>query len=264
MSASPQQILMMNRAPLVLIAPNTEARGNEFSDMTINLAETYQQAVFEAGGVPLILPGVTSRELIAECVRRADGVLLTGGDDVNPKLYAKKLAPKILKKAIVAPGDRDLRELILIDEVFRQKKPLMGICRGHQIINVALGGTLIVDIDLQVPGALNHRRMDRKNEKVHEVRLTEGSMLASITGRRTLNVNSTHHQAVEKLSKLFKATATSADGVVEGMELGASYAHLLPFFVTVQFHPERLANRHPEHQALFGSFVRACLKNRKS
>jgi putative glutamine amidotransferase len=256
--------LNLKKSPLVLVVPNTEAKGDEFKDRSISLAETYQQALFNAGAIPMILAGVTSREFIAESIRRADGVLLTGGDDVDPKLYTRKLPPEVMKTVAVVPGDRDLRELMVVDEVFRQKKPLMGICRGHQIINVALGGTLIADIELQMNGAINHRRMDLKNETVHEARLTEGSLLASITGRRTLGVNSTHHQALGKVSKMLRVTASSEDGVVEGTELGNEYSRLLPFFVTVQFHPERLASRHPEHQALFNHFVRACSKNRKS
>ena len=264
MSVSPKLSSKIKQAPVVLIAPNTEAKGDEFGDLSISLSETYQVALYNAGAIPMVLPLISSRELIGECVRRADGVLLTGGDDVNPKLYAKKLPPKIMKTVTVVTGDRDLRELMLIDEIFRQKKPLFGICRGHQIINVALGGTLIADIGQQTKDSLEHRRFDRKSDKVHEVRLTAGSMLASITARQLLGVNSTHHQAIGRVSKLLQVTAASEDGIIEGTELAPESAHLLPYFMTVQFHPERLAPRHPEHQALFNSFVRACIENRKS
>ena len=106
-------------------------------------------------------------------------------------------------------GERDLRELILIDEVFHQRKPLLAICRGHQLLNVALGGTLIVDIPTEVPGALNHGQMDKRSEVVHEVQLTGESLLSKITGKRRLGVNSTHHQAVGRVAELLQVTGRS-------------------------------------------------------
>ncbi len=252
------------QAPLILVAPNTDVKGGEFGDMSTSLSETYQRAIVMAGGLPLTLPGVASPEMVAECVGRCDGVLFTGGDDINPKLYAKRLPPKLAKTVTLEPGGRDLWELLLIDEVFRQRKPVLGICRGHQIINVALGGTLVVDIPSQIPGAMNHRQMEKKSEVVHEARLTGDSMLAKITGKQRLGVNSTHHQAIGRVAKPLKVTATSDDGVVEATELQREAAHLLPWFMTVQFHPERLARRYPEHQAVFNCFTRACVLNRNS
>lgn len=262
MSGSRKKKSDLRKAPLILISPNTEVKGDEFGDTSISLSETYQQAVLRAGGLPLALPGVASRELMAECVRRCDGVLITGGDDVNPRLYTKRLSPELRRTVSLQPGDRDQRELMLIDEVFRQRKPVFGICRGHQIMNVALGGSLVVDIKTQVAGALNHRQMKKKSEVVHEARLTGDSLLAKITGKQQLGVNSTHHQAVGRVAKPLRVTAASGDGVVEALELKREEARLLPYFMTVQFHPERLAPRHPEHQELFNSFTRACLMNR--
>jgi putative glutamine amidotransferase len=237
-------------------------KGDEFGDMSLSLSETYQQAVLSAGGVPLTMPCLSEPGLIRECVERCDGVLFTGGDDVEPRLYTRRLSRGLARTVTVAAGGRDLRELLLVDEVFRQRKPLFGICRGHQLINVALGGTLVVDIRRQLPRAINHRRMDKRSEIVHEARLTGDSMLARITGTQTLGVNSTHHQAVGRVARPFRATARSDDGVVEAMELRREDTRWLPYFMTVQFHPERLAARHPEHQALFDSFVRACMINR--
>jgi putative glutamine amidotransferase len=262
MKSFPSKKFKSKKAPLILISPSTDAQGEEFADASISLSEAYQSAVVAAGGLPLVLPGIASAEMLAECVRRCDGVLLTGGDDINPELYRDHLPAKLRKTVGAAPIERDLRELILIDEVFRQRKPLLGICRGHQLINVALGGTLVVDIRTEVPHALNHQRMDKKGEVVHEARLTGDSLLAKIAGKQTLGVNSTHHQAIGRVAAPLRVTATGRDGVVEAAELRREAAHLLPFLMTVQFHPERLAARHPEHQEVFNCFARACVRNR--
>src|SRR5262249_14998689 len=111
------------------------------------------------------LSATTSREVIAESVRRSEGVLLTGGEDVEPRIYGRGLSARLKRTVTVTPdgGARDLRELLLIDEAFRQRKPLLAICRGHQVLNIALGGTLVADIVSQKRGALNHRRMDKRS-----------------------------------------------------------------------------------------------------
>src|SRR5450756_779340 len=152
----------MGRPPLILVSPSIERRGVEFSDLSASLSVRYNHAVLEAGGIPVTVPTTTDRAVLAECVRRTDGVLLTGGDDINPELYEKKLPRKILNTIEQTPdeGARDDRELVLIKEIFRQRKPLLAICRGHQMLNVAFGGKLVADIGQQVRSRVNHRRMD--------------------------------------------------------------------------------------------------------
>lgn len=255
----------MRTPPVILISPNIEKKGDEFGDLSTSLSETYQQALMGAGAIPLALPATISRELIAECVRRCDGVLLTGGEDVDPRIYADRLPERVRRTVRVTPdgGARDLRELLLIDEVFRQRRPMLAICRGHQVLNVALGGTLVADIQTEMPTAINHRRMDRRSEVVHAAHLTESSLLARITGRKSLGVNSTHHQAVGRVAAPLEVIARSADGVVEGMQLKQCRAAMLPFLLSVQFHPERLAGRHPEHRAIFEAFAEACVLRRE-
>ena len=255
----------MTTPPLILISPNIEKKGDEFGDLSTSLSETYQRALMGAGAMPMAMPATVSRELIAECVKRCDGVLLTGGEDMDPHIYGNGLPPRLRRTVNVTPdgGERDLRELMLIDEVFHQRKPLLAICRGHQVLNVALGGTLMADISRQMPGAENHRRMDKRSEMVHEVRLTEGSILANIAGRQRLGVNSTHHQAVRRVAPPLQVIARSDDGIVESMQLKADAARLLPFLLSVQFHPERLADRYVEHRAIFGAFTLACMRHRK-
>ena len=246
----------MSHAPLILISPSTQRQGVEFADASISLSNRYAQAILAAGGLPLVLPCEPDATLAAAFVLRADGVMLTGGDDVQTKLFAPKLSAKLARTVSPPEPERDLLELQLIDEVFRQRKPLLAICRGHQMLNVALGGTLVVDIPTQLPRALNHRRMDRKTEPVHDVALTPGSQLAGLLGCSKIGVNSTHHQSVGRVAGSLTISAHSEDGVIEGLEL--KDAGQLPYLQSVQFHPERLYDRYPQFLELFRSFVRAC------
>jgi putative glutamine amidotransferase len=253
----------MAKPPLILVSPSIERRGVEFHDLSASLSVKYDLAVTQSGGIPVTAPTTTDRALLAEAVRRVDGVLLTGGDDINPDLYAKKLPPAVRKTVDTTPdgGGRDWRELVLIEETFRQGKPLLAICRGHQLLNIALGGKLVADIRRQVPGALNHQRMDKAGELIHEAPLTPGSMLARITGKRILGVNSSHHQAVLEPAEPLTAVARTRDGIVEAMEWKPEAARRMPFLLAVQFHPERLTRKHAEHRAIFSAFTRACARN---
>ncbi len=250
----------MAKLPLILITPGIERRGFEFSDLSVSLALRYEDAILRAGGIPVIAPVSTKRAILAEAVRRTDGVLFTGGDDINPALYEKNTPKKILKTVAQTPdnGARDARELLLIKEVFRQRKPVLAICRGHQLLNVAFGGKLVADIAQQVAGALPHQQSKRAFEMVHEAALTPDSLLAKICRSKVLRVNSTHHQAVVTPAKPFVATAVSADGIVEAMELKPAWAKKMPYLLSVQFHPERLVQHHVRYREMFRSFVAAC------
>ena len=250
----------MAKLPLILVSPSVEKCGVEFNDLSASLSIKYETSVLQAGGIPVMVPLTTDRKVLAEAVRRVEGVLLTGGDDISPDLYETKV-PRALRKTVEPSpdgGGRDLRELILLDEIFRQRKPLLAICRGHQMLNIALGGKLIIDIDRQVAGAINHRRMDKSCDIVHRVPVAKGSLLGRIIGGRTLGMNSSHHQAVQEPAEPLVASARTTDGIVEAMELRPEAADLLPFLLSVQFHPERLTDRHAEHRAIFKAFVRAC------
>jgi putative glutamine amidotransferase len=251
----------MTKPPLILVSPSVESNGAEFGDLSISLSNAYQRSLINCGAIPVVLPATVSQQVLAECVSRCDGVMLTGGEDVDPRLYRDGLPPRLRGTVTVTPdgGARDLRELLLIDEVFRQRKPLLAICRGHQMLNVALGGTLMADILAQNARSINHRRMDRRSEIVHDVRLTRGSILAKITGKQKLGVNSTHHQAVARVARPLRVAAVSSDGIIESLELQRGAVNMLPFLLSVQFHPERLADRYPEHRAIFRGFIQACV-----
>ena len=257
----------MAHLPLILITPSSEKKGVEFQDTSSSLSFRYEEAILKAGGLPMVAPMTTDRSVLAEAVRRADGVMFTGGDDINPDLYGKKLPPRVRQTVMMPPdgGARDLRELILIEEIFEQRKPLLAICRGFQMLNVAFGREMVVDIPSQLPGARKHTDRDKAGEALtHEVPLTAGSLLSKITGKRTLRVNSSHHQGILEPAEPFVAVARTEDGIVEAMELKPEMSNgspRLPFFLGVQFHPERLVNKHAEHLAIFSRFVEACARN---
>jgi putative glutamine amidotransferase len=245
----------MRKAPLILISPGTERRGAEFADASMSLSNRYGSAVTMAGGIPWVLPCSGDEAVVVESVRRCDGVLLTGGDDIQPEIYLDEV-PKALGQTVkVVDRARDVHELLLIREVFRQRRPLLAICRGHQLLNVALGGTLLVDIARQRPDAIRHNCMDRKDQPVHKAALTPDSWLAKMTGKQELAVNSTHHQAVDRVAAPLRVTATGPDGIVESLELAGSERAMVPYLLAVQFHPERLYERHPEFLEVFRSLI---------
>ena len=251
----------MNSAPTILVAPSTSRAGDEFYDYSVTLSDAYPRAVIAAGGIPVISACAPSEKLVAEMVSRFDGVMLSGGDDIQPKLYWPDVPKDLESTSKDHDPTRDLFETLLVKEVFRQRKPLLAICRGHQIVNVTLGGTLIVDIPSQAPSEITHARMDLKDKVVHPIQIEEGSMLRNIFGKSEIGVNSTHHQAIGELARGLKVSARAADGIVESCELCEP---ILPYFLGIQFHPERLIWRHPEFLELFRSFTAACAVNRKN
>ncbi len=244
--------------PVILVAPSTEAHGVELADVALSLAECYPRAILAAGGLPVVLSCTPAVEYIAASVRRCAGVMLTGGEDVQPRLYAPALGPAVPRGGRRHEPERDLFELMLLAEVFRQHKPLLAICRGHQLTNVAFGGTLWPELPHPRPGGVRHLRLDRKSDPVHPIQLAPDSLIAGLLGGAEVRVNSTHHQAIDRLAQPFRATATSADGIIEAIELRPAARPWLPWFLGVQFHPERLVAQHPVFAGLFAGFVRAC------
>jgi putative glutamine amidotransferase len=253
----------MSRTPVILVSACVQRDGFEMADQSVSLSEAYLRVLLAAGALPLILPCTTSAELLAEAVAGCDGVLLTGGDDICPDLYAPDLPAELRAKVRIEHAERDLRELLLLEAVFARHKPLLAICRGHQMLNVAFGGTLVADIPSQRPSDIAHRRMDAKREVVHDVGLAPDSLLARLAGGPRLGVNSTHHQAVDRVGGPLQAVGRAPDGLIEVLELKPEARDTLPFLLSVQFHPERLVDRYPQHRAIFAAFVAACQAARK-
>ena len=212
------------------------------------LNDSYIQAVIQAGGIPVILPVCEDPALMQALADRVDGVLLSGGDDLDPNLYGKRPTGKLGNVC----DRRDASELALADYVLNHTaKPLLGICRGEQVLNVALGGTLY--IDLPSLGTEDHSlTMYPRNMVTHQVQVAEDSRLARILGDGVRWVNSFHHQAVDAPGRNLVVTARSIpDNVIEAVEFPGDR-----FVVGVQWHPEEL--RHLEDAAaLFRAFVEA-------
>jgi putative glutamine amidotransferase len=232
---------MTTTVPLVGITAHVslvdDGDGVEVLHHVTNVA--YTKAIRKAGGVPVLLPMGTAADA-ETCLARVDALLVTGGDDVNPDRYDAEPAPET--KA--ADPARDDFEIALIAAAVRDDRPMLCVCRGIQVLNVALGGTLQQHCN-------DHFDLAQYNARVHDVRIAPGSMLAKAMGATEVAVNSLHHQALDVLASQLVAVGHSDDGLVEGVEVEAC-----SFALGVQWHPELLRHR-PEHLALFEALVAA-------
>jgi putative glutamine amidotransferase len=213
----------------------------------------YLESVSLAGGDPVLVDVL--RDRADQVVSGAAGILLTGGGDVDPLLYGEAVDPTFSP----AEPNRDAFEIELVVRAIERDIPLLAICRGAQVLNVALGGTLVQDIPTAIPRALAHSRPEPTWRVAHDVDLAPGSRLAMLLRpdeltRPSCPVNSRHHQSVKRLADSLRVTATAADGVVEALERDASR-----FCVGVQWHPENFW-RTGEFHALFAAFVAACAR----
>jgi putative glutamine amidotransferase len=209
----------------------------------------YFKAMIAAGAKPEELRSVTAGDesaLKAKC----DGVVFTGGADVDPSLYDEKQQFDNVKTDLA----RDRFELALLDHALHRKMPILGICRGLQLINVKFNGTLYQDLDNQASPRLQHRQSTR-TETTHEVTLTDPDSTLARSFRGSCRVNSLHHQAIRRLGRGLKATAHSEDGLIEAVESAAEY----PFLLAVQWHPEEIVDR-PEQKKILQEFIAACRK----
>ncbi len=208
----------------------------------------YDRAIAAAGGMPVILPPTPSKSATRQMLLRLDGLLISGGNfDIHPKFYGEK---PIGELGIVMPERTDF-ELDLAELALNRDMPMLGICGGAQVINVALGGSLYQDIAAQIPHAGNHQQ--GKKNRGHRIIIPIGSRLREIIMRPTLEVNTTHHQAVKRLGKGLRINANSADGLIEGIE---SPQH--SFILGVQWHPEVLSPKSVYQRRIFASFIAIC------
>jgi len=231
--------------------------------------DAYTRAVLAADGLPVILPiastelalsapaqpfdelranrwGVEGPTLVEDYLETIDGLILTGGADIHPSFYGQV----VLERCGEIDEERDRFEVELIHAARNRDLPFLGICRGLQVLNVALGGSLYQDLSYRAgtdPAHMNSR--DRRGEPAHPVTVAAGSRLAGIIGARELRVTSTHHQVIRDLAPALAASALAPDGVIEGVEGPGR------FLLAVQWHPERMVSRHPEQLALFRALV---------
>ena len=211
----------------------------------------YVAGVAGAGGAPVVLPPITGAA--EEMARRIDGLLLSGGSDLHPSYYGEEPTPEL---GVTLP-ERDAFEMDLLKEALELNVPVFGICRGLQVLNVALGGTLHQDLPSQLGAdvSIAHRQQTPKWQWTHEVGAEKGSGVAEIMENTNLRVNSYHHQAVKELAEPLVATAWAADGVVEAVESPDLSER---WIVGVQWHAEAMRDAEgPEHRNLFNALVAA-------
>lgn len=234
------------RIPVVALTSTTEVI-RDVSRVRVN--EAYASALAAAGLLPLVLPPLAP-DLAVATLDAVDGLVLTGGEDVDPGHYGA--TPHDTVTGIHAA--RDASELALVRAARDGGVPTLAICRGIQVVNVALGGTLVQDIPSHRPGAADHAPQGGRGRRVHHVRLTPGSKLASVMGAEDLSVNSSHHQALDRPGAGLCITARSDDGTAEGAEWDGDDWWMLG----VQWHPEELVGTaEPWDRALFEAFAGA-------
>jgi putative glutamine amidotransferase len=209
---------------------------------------SYVRALLAAGGVPLILSPLIGASLAGSALDGCDGLLLTGGEDIDPSWYGADPSPLLSPPS----RDRDLFELALFAVARQRELPILGICRGIQLINVALGGTLFQDLPSESPGSVDHSPLAARDSRSHPVRIQPGSRVAAALDATTATVNSVHHQAIKDLAPGLVATGWSSDGSIEASESepGASW------ILAVQWHPEEMyADRQAPDRGLFSALV---------
>lgn len=215
----------------------------------------YLRAVEQAGGVPVPLaPGLAPATLDA-LWERIDGLVLIGGWDVDPARYGQARHPKT--ENVSEP--RDALEVALVARALDARVPLFAICRGLQVVNVALGGSLVQDIADDMDTNIVHTQKESRDVATHEVRVADGSRLHGIVGAHELRVNSMHHQAIGRVAPELREVAWAPDGVIEGVELTGDDR----FVVAVQWHPEELVGHDPAARALFAALVDAARRRRR-
>lgn len=234
--------------PTIGLNCNLEIRDGR---LRLEVWRTYTAAVELAGGVPILLPVTDNPGHVGEQLDLVDGLILIGGDDYGPDLYGSE---KHADTKLVHP-DRQFYDFELARLAIRRKVPILAICGGHQLVNIVCGGSILQHLPDALDGAEEHS--GEPAQLIHEIEVEPDSMLARIIGADQLAVNSTHHQAVDKVGSGLRIAARSPQGVVEALEpKGES------FLLCVQWHPERLAAHYPQHLALFEALIETSQEER--
>ena len=216
-----------------------------FMDYTF---DDYSQAVRFWGGAAVLIPAAQNRQTLQTILRRLDGLILSGGPDVNPKFYGEQPLPGLEE----IDEDLDRMELEAARMAFERNLPILAICRGIQVLNVSQGGTLYQDIPTQVQESILHTQKADKKTTTHAARIELKTLLSRIVGRKEIWVNGKHHQAVKDVARGFVVSARATDGVVEAIEHPSRR-----FIIGVQWHPEGNWKGDPYSRRLFRAFVRA-------
>lgn len=214
--------------------------------------DNYIRSILMAGGTPVLIPVTTCDESLEDYIKLLDGIIFTGGGDLSPLYFGENPIRQINSIS----EERDEYELKLFKKAYNTNIPILGICRGMQLINVALKGTLYQDIYAQVPNALGHSPKNIEPHVLyHSVKIEKDSILFKIYEDYNINVNSYHHQSVKELGEGMKVSALSQDGIIEAMENASPNGQCI---IGVQWHPEGLVAKHEEALELFNYFVEKC------
>lgn len=234
-------------APIIGIT--TSHISNSAATPILGVSESYLKAVESAGGLPVMIPLILSDSELDELLPRLDGVLLPGGGDIDPSLFNGRPHSEVYG----IDADRDRVEIHLVRRAAELDKPFFGICRGIQVINVALGGSLYTHIADQHPGAQRHDYYPNfpREHLAHSVQVLAGSRLSSILGGTQTDTNSLHHQGIDQTAPNLTQVAWAPDGMIEAVELSGHR-----FGLGVQWHPENL-QAYPAMRSLFRNFVQA-------
>lgn len=212
------------------------------------LEDGYIEALAQSGCGAVILPPLLPPTESCAILRSMDGLLFSGGGDLSPLWFAQQPHPNLGEVDVL----RDEQEMALVKEAIRLGLPILGICRGLQVINAALGGALLQHLETNAPGAIQHRQSAPGWQPHHSVRIMPGTMLAEVLGEGVIDVNSFHHQAVEKAAPDLVVSAAAPDGVLEALESRR------PWIMAVQWHPERMFKKYREFSGIFSAFAAAC------
>lgn len=214
-----------------------------------NLNTNYVDAVLDAGGIPVIIPIIRDEEDAERYLDTIDGIIFSGGIDISPLNYHENPLKEINRMSSI----RDNYEIMLFKKSYERKIPILGICRGCQLMNVSLGGKLYQDINSQVANSLGHSpRSMAGDEFFHSIKIEKDSNFYNIFGKEEIFVNSFHHQAIKELGKNLKAVSHADDGIIEAIE-----ATDQRFMIGVQFHPEALQKKHKEFLGIFKALIEA-------